>query len=37
MRRIYASQQLPETLKLITSLELRIKELEEARDNQKTS
>jgi len=37
MRRIFASQQLPEMLKLITSLEHRIKELEEARDNQKTS
>lgn len=37
MRRIYASQQLPETLQLISSLELRIKELEEARDNKKTS
>ena len=37
MRRIYASHQLPETLKLINSLELRIKELEQARNNQKTS
>ncbi|MGA1307166.1 MAG: UDP-3-O-(3-hydroxymyristoyl)glucosamine N-acyltransferase [Candidatus Kapaibacteriota bacterium] len=37
MRRIYASQQLPELLKLINSLELRIKELEQARDNEKTS
>lgn len=37
LRRIYASQQLPELLKLISALELRIKELEQARDDEKTS
>ncbi|MFM6956675.1 MAG: UDP-3-O-(3-hydroxymyristoyl)glucosamine N-acyltransferase [Ignavibacteria bacterium] len=37
IRRIFASQQLPELLKLVTSLEQRIKELEQAVENQKTS
>jgi len=37
MRRIFASQQLPELLKMVTSLEQRIKELEQAVENQKTS
>jgi UDP-3-O-[3-hydroxymyristoyl] glucosamine N-acyltransferase len=37
MRRIFASQQLPEILRMVSSLEQRIKELEQALDNQKTS
>jgi UDP-3-O-[3-hydroxymyristoyl] glucosamine N-acyltransferase len=37
MRRIFASQQLPELMRMVTSLEQRIKELEQALDNQKTS
>jgi UDP-3-O-[3-hydroxymyristoyl] glucosamine N-acyltransferase len=37
LRRIYASQQLPELLKVISALELRIKELEQGRDDEKTS
>lgn len=37
MRRIFASQQLPDLFRLVTSLEQRIKELEQVIENQKTS
>ena len=37
MRRIFASQQLPDLLRMVTSLEQRIKDLEQNIENQKTS